>query len=59
MRNNDEARAGYYNHYTGETWGEARHYHLSINSSMGIEQCVELILHAVKVKGHSSAMNQM
>ncbi len=59
VRNNDEARAGYYNHYTDETWGEARHYHLSINSSMGIEQCVELILHAVKVKGHNSAMNQM
>ncbi len=50
VRNNDEARASYYNHYTGEKWGEAHHYHLSVNSSIGIERCIELILHIKRAK---------
>ncbi len=48
IRNNDIARESYYNHYTGAEWGDAHQYHLSINSTIGIDQCVELILHAVR-----------
>ncbi|EMS72510.1 cytidylate kinase family protein [Ruminiclostridium cellobioparum] len=54
VQNNDVARESYYNHYTGAKWGDAHYYHLSINSSMGIEQCVELMLHTEKIKGKYS-----
>jgi Na+-driven multidrug efflux pump len=47
--NHDMARESYYNHYTGEKWGDAHQYHLSINSNMGLDRCVELILHAVRL----------
>lgn len=50
VRDNDAGRESYYNHYTGTQWGDAHHYHLSINSEMGIAQCVDLILHAEKMK---------
>lgn len=45
---NDLARKSYYHHYTGAEWGDAHHYHLSINSDLGIERCIELILYAVR-----------
>lgn len=50
VRDNDAARESYYNHYTGAKWGEAHHYHLSINSEIGVDQCVELILHTEQIK---------
>ncbi len=39
----DKRRASYYNHYTSVKWGDARNYHLSINSAaLGIEGTVAL-----------------
>lgn len=39
----DKSRAAYHNHYTGERWGDAKYYHLSLNSGIGLDGCVELI----------------
>ncbi len=47
VRNNDTARESFYNHYTGRKWGEAHHYHLSFNSEIGIDHCVEMITNAI------------
>ncbi len=47
----DKVRADYYKHYTGETWGDSRKYHLSIDSSeLGVDGCVKVILEAMKVR---------
>jgi cytidylate kinase len=43
----DKARAGYYKYYSGQPWGLARNYHLSLSSSIfGLESCVEMITKA-------------
>ena len=40
----DARRKVNYRHFTGREWGEARNYHLSLDSSaIGIEGCVDLI----------------
>ena len=42
---NDKQRASYYNYYTSKKWGDARSYHLTLDSSqLGIEGCVDMIL---------------
>jgi cytidylate kinase len=41
----DKKRQKYYAYYTNQVWGEAKNYHLSVNSSMtGIQGCIETIL---------------
>ena len=39
----DKDRAAYYDYYTDKKWGDLRSYHLSVNSDMGIDSCVEII----------------
>lgn len=40
----DKRRSNYYNFHTGEKWGRAENYHLSIKSStVGIDKTVEVI----------------
>lgn len=40
----DKRRANYYNYHSGEKWGKATNYHLSINSGyIGIDNAVECI----------------
>lgn len=47
----DKKRANYYNYYSSKKWGDARSYHLCLNSSMlGIEGTVDAILEYLKVK---------
>ncbi len=46
----DKRRASYYNYYTSKKWGKADSYHLCFNSSIGIENSVELIEQFVKKK---------
>jgi len=43
VRRSDEARAAYYNSISGQNWGDAHNYDLLIDSSIGIEKCVELV----------------
>lgn len=40
----DKRRANYYNYHSGEKWGQATNYHLSINSGfVGIDNAVDCI----------------
>lgn len=46
---NDKRRANYYNYHSGEKWGVATNYHLSIDSSyLGIDHAVNSICTFVK-----------
>ncbi|MCQ2232588.1 MAG: cytidylate kinase-like family protein [Paludibacteraceae bacterium] len=46
MRTQDKKRAAYYNFYSSKTWGDSATYDLSINvSALGVEKCVDLIIH--------------
>lgn len=44
----DKKRASYYNYMTQNKWGKAENYHLSINSSLGIDLTVNMIKAAVR-----------
>lgn len=45
----DERRAEYYNYYSSKTWGEAKSYHLCIDSSiLGIKETEKFILDFIK-----------
>ena len=47
--NVDKRRINYYNYHSGEKWGKATNYHLSINSGfVGIDNAVECILAFIK-----------
>jgi cytidylate kinase len=50
MKKMDKKRGGYYSFYTDQKWGHASNYDLTINSSIGIEQSVEVIIALVKQK---------
>lgn len=39
----DKDRSAYYDYYTDKKWGDAKSYHLCVNSDMGIRNCVEII----------------
>jgi len=47
----DKKRASYYSYYTGQKWGKADNYHLSIDSGfMGVEKSVALIKECIDLK---------
>ncbi len=53
IQRTDKQRASYYNYYTSKKWGDAKSYHLTLDSEkLGINGCVDLILaykeHAIK-----------
>lgn len=48
LEREDKRRAGYYNYYTENRWGEAGHYDLCLNAALGDEVCAALILQAAK-----------
>jgi cytidylate kinase len=51
MIKTDKRRAAYYNYYSGEKWGRADNYDLSINSgSVGIEGAMDLIIKFAELK---------
>lgn len=43
MEKTDKRRATYYNYYSSNKWGRADNYHLSIDSCIGTDNCVNLI----------------
>lgn len=45
----DKQRASYYNSFADIRWGDRRNYHLMVNSSLGLENAVQLI--AVAAQG--------
>ncbi len=49
LRERDKLRAKHYNYYTGKNWGDARNYHICLNSDfIGADNTVKIILDAVK-----------
>lgn len=45
LNDKDKRRKAYYQFYTGCEWGEAKNYHLTLDSGMfGIEKCVDTIV---------------
>ena len=46
----DKKRASYYNFYSDKKWGRADSYDLTVNSSIGIDETVEIIMEFVKKK---------
>ncbi|MDF2655003.1 MAG: cytidylate kinase [Bacillota bacterium] len=51
MNKTDKKRASYYNYYSGEKWGRADNYDLSVNTSaIGIEGAVSLIIKFAEIK---------
>ena len=50
LQEKDKRRRVNYQHYTGRTWGAAQNYEMCLCSSMlGIDQCVKIIVEAVKI----------
>ena len=47
----DKQRASYYEHFTDNLWGRAENYHLSINSTIGLDNVVDLILTLARDRG--------
>ena len=47
IRRSDKARAAYYRHISGRRWADGRHYNLSVDSSIGVQQTAELILNYI------------
>lgn len=44
LRDKDKRRAAYYQLYTDMTWGDARHYHVALDSGeLGIQRCVSIL----------------
>ena len=44
LRDKDKRRAAYYQMYTDMAWGDARHYHVTLDSgALGIEKCVSIL----------------
>lgn len=49
LTDKDKRRANNYKHYTGQIWGAAQNYHLTVDTSViPIETCVEIIAGLVK-----------
>ena len=44
IHRSDKARAAYYKHISGRRWADGRHYNLSIDSSIGVQETANLIL---------------
>ena len=44
IRRSDRARAAYYRHISGKRWTDGRHYNLSVDSSVGVQETANLIL---------------
>ena len=40
----NKKRANYYNFYTDKKWGSANSYDLCINSTIGVEETVDVII---------------
>lgn len=50
IRRSDKARAAYYHHISGKRWGDAANYDRVIDSSQGVSQAVEEILHYLNAR---------
>ncbi len=44
----DKKRAAYYNYYTQRRWGAAEQYHITIDSALGEDACVQILAQAAR-----------
>ena len=44
IHRSDKARAAYYRHISGRRWADGRHYQLSVDSSVGMQETANLIV---------------
>ena len=47
----DKNRAAFYEHFSDRVWGKAENFHLSINSTIGLDTTVDLILALARERG--------
>ena len=52
LRRSDKARAAYYWHISGRRWADGRHYNLSVDSSVGVEETADLIMAYIRKRGN-------
>jgi len=50
VRKKDKSRIAYYNYFADDSWGKAQTYELSVNSDIGVDTAVKLIVDYVKAK---------
>ena len=50
VQKQDKSRIAYYNYFADDAWGKAQTYDLSVNSDIGIDNAVRLIVDYVKAK---------
>lgn len=48
LQREDKSRANYYNYYTQQHWGDAKNFHITLDSSIGEDACVQILKQAVK-----------
>ena len=48
VKKQDKKRASFYNYFSQNKWGGARHYHLAISSEYGVDFAVEVLKHAAQ-----------
>ena len=48
IRRSDKARSTYYHYISGKRWGDGKNYQLVLDSSVGIDQAVDMIVNYVK-----------
>lgn len=50
VQKQDKSRIAYYNYFADDAWGKAQTYDLAVNSDIGIDNAVKLIVDYVKAK---------
>lgn len=50
IRRSDNARASYYKNISGQEWGNSKNYNLCVDSSIGVENCAEIISSYIKAR---------
>ena len=49
LEEKDKKRKVYYKHFTGNDWGVAKNYHITLNSAkIGIDQCIDILESIIK-----------
>ena len=48
VKKKDKKRASFYNYFSQNKWGDARHYHLAISSEYGVDFAASVIKHAAE-----------
>ncbi len=50
VKKKDKSRVAYYNYFADDNWGKVQTYDLSVNSDIGIDNAVKIIVDYVKAK---------